>query len=121
MGISTLIFIMGIVELICGFDVTADTTFEDMSSDGDPEGNIDASFILLTVIMTVIIFFIAICGCCVGHLRDKICIGAFAIVGTIIMIFMFVIGAAFLTLNAAGDELCEVVNDPSKMEEVSGI
>ena len=85
-----------------------------MSSDGDPDGNVDAVIMLLTAVMTAFIFFIAICGCCTGMVRHKCCITLFALFGLIFMILLFIVGAGFFGLKVLGDELCEMVQNPEK-------
>ena len=89
-----------------------------MTSDGDPKGLIDSIFMLVTLLFTVLIIFIALCGCCTGYLKHKCCLGCFGLLGLGIMIFLFFVGSIFIALKSIGDGLCEIVTDPAKMAAV---
>jgi len=118
MIISGLLLVMAPIALILGLVVQADTTFEDMTSDQDPEGRVDAGFGVITAIITAVIAFAAVCGGCTGHLKNKYYTCAFQVLALGMTGFLFFMGGGFFAIRKMGDELCEVVNDPEKRAEV---
>jgi len=114
MMFSGLILIIGIVTLIMGFIVKADTTFEDISYNSDPHGKVDEGFMLLTTIMCVPILGASISAFLAGYFKARICVTCFAILAAALMGFMFAVGAGFYALKIAGDDFCTIVNDPTK-------
>jgi len=103
---------MAIIGLLMGLEVKDDETFENISADGDPNGKVDDGIMMATIIFFILILFTSIFGCCTGYWRHIYCVVSFGLVATCVMFFTFAVGIGFFAFKVAGDEICDVVNDP---------
>jgi len=116
---SFILFLMGVAALILGFFVKADTTFEDIHPEGDPDGVIDAFFMMATGVIVALTLFISICGCFTGYLKNKMCLCCYGILALLITMILLAYGAMVLLIKSAGDGLCAAVNDEAVMNEAT--